>query len=52
MHSTRPDAVEDQPMTTITRGPRRDIVLNDEVCAVTEWQFTSSAEPQTRLFWD
>jgi hypothetical protein len=39
-------------MTTIDRGPRRDIVPNGEVRAATSMQFTSSAEPQTRLFWD
>lgn len=38
-------------MTTIKRGPRRDIVPNGEVCAAIAWPFTPSAEPQTRLFW-
>ena len=44
--------VEEQPMTTINRGPRRDIVPNGEVCAAITQGSSSSAEPQTRLFWD
>jgi hypothetical protein len=39
-------------MTTIERRPRRDIVPNAEVRAAIAWPFTSSAEPQTRLFWE
>jgi hypothetical protein len=39
-------------MTTIERGPPLDIVLNGEVCAAISTRFPSSAEPQTRLFWD
>jgi hypothetical protein len=39
-------------MTTIDRGPRRDIVSNGEVRAAITWRSTSPAEPQTRLFWD
>ena len=38
-------------MTTIERGPRRDIVPNGEVRAAITSGFMSSAEPQTRLFW-
>ena len=38
-------------MTTIDRGPQRDSLPNGEVCAALDWRFTSSAEPQTRLFW-
>jgi hypothetical protein len=41
----------DQPTTTIWWGPRTDIVPKGEVRAVISWQFMSSAEPQTRLFW-
>jgi len=43
--------VEDQPMTTIERRAQRDIVPTGEVRAAVAWRFTSSAEPQTRLFW-
>ena len=43
--------VEDQPMTTIERRGQRDIVPTGEVRAAISWRFTSSAEPQTRLFW-
>jgi hypothetical protein len=41
----------DQPTTTIWRGPRPDIVPKGEVRATISSRFTSSAEPQTRLFW-
>jgi len=43
---------EDQQMTTIKRRPRRDIVPNGDVRAALDRRFSSSAEPQTRLFWD
>ena len=39
-------------MTTIQRRGQRDIVPIGEVRAAPDWRFTSSAEPQTRLFWD
>jgi hypothetical protein len=39
-------------MTTIDRRPRRDIVPNGEVRVAITWVSVSSAEPQTRLFWD
>jgi len=38
-------------MTIERRGPR-DIVPMDEVRGAISYRFTSSAEPQTRLFWD
>ena len=38
-------------MTTIERGPRRDIVPNGNLRAAIAWRSPSSAEPQTRLFW-
>jgi len=38
-------------MTIERRGPR-DIVPMDEVRGAISCRFTSSAEPQTRLFWD
>jgi hypothetical protein len=44
--------VEDQPMTTIEQRGQRDIVPTCEVRAAISWRFMSSAEPQTRLFWD
>ena len=43
--------VEDQPMMTIQRRARRDMVPTDEVCTAFAGPSTSSAEPQTRLFW-
>lgn len=39
-------------MTTIKRGGPRDIVPTSDVCPALAWRITSSAEPQTRLFWD
>ncbi len=42
---------EEQPMTTIDGGPRRDTVPNGEVCAAITLGSLSPAEPQTRLFW-
>lgn len=38
-------------MTTIERRPRRDIVAQGEIRAAITSGITSSAEPQTRLFW-
>ena len=38
-------------MTTIERGPRRDIVPDGEVRAAITSGFMPSVEPQTRLFW-
>ena len=48
MHCTRSRAMEDQPMMTIERGPRRDIVPNGEVCAAITSGPLSLAGPQTR----
>ena len=42
---------EEPPMTTIKQEPRRDIVPNGKVCAAITQGSSSSAEPQTRLFW-
>jgi hypothetical protein len=42
----------DQPMTTIERRGQRNIVPTGEARAAIAWRLTSSAEPQTRLFWD
>jgi hypothetical protein len=39
-------------MTTIERGPQRDIVSTGDLRAAIAWRSLSSAEPQTRLFWD
>jgi len=38
--------------TTIEPEPQADIVPTGEVRAAISSRFTSSAEPQTRLFWD
>jgi hypothetical protein len=38
-------------MTTISRVRHTDIVPTVEVYAAAAPRFTSSAEPQTRLFW-
>jgi hypothetical protein len=43
--------MEDQSMTTMEPRGRRDIVPTGEVRAAITGRFTSSAEPQTRLFW-
>ena len=37
---------------TIWRERQPDIVPKAEFCAAISPHFTSSAEPQTRLFWD
>ena len=50
MYCTR-NRVEDQPMTTIWRARHTDIVPNVEVRSAIASRCTSSAEPQTRLFW-
>jgi hypothetical protein len=42
---------EAELMTTIERRLCQDIVLNGDVRLAIAWAFTSSAEPQTRLFW-
>ena len=42
----------DQPMSTIERQPRRAISPTGDLCAALRSRFPSSAEPQTRLFWD
>jgi len=39
-------------MTTIDRARERDVVPNGEFRATVDSGFPSSAEPQTRLFWD
>jgi hypothetical protein len=39
-------------MTTIERGPRREIVPNGDLRPAIAWRSPSPAEPQTRLFWD
>ena len=39
-------------MTDNLTGPQPDIVPKGEVCAAISPRFTSSTEPQTRLFWD
>jgi hypothetical protein len=39
-------------MMTIERRDPRDIVPTGEARAAIAWRFTTSAEPQTRLFWD
>ena len=51
MHCIVRQPWEDQPMTTIERRGPRDIVPTDEVRPALAWRFTSSAEPQMRLFW-
>jgi hypothetical protein len=39
-------------MTNVNRAPRRDMVLNGGVRAAPDSRLPSSADPQTRLFWD
>jgi hypothetical protein len=39
-------------LMTIEREPQPDVVPTGEVRAAISLRFTSSTEPQTRLFWD
>jgi len=43
--------VEDQATTRIWRARQPDIVPKVEIRSAIASRFTSSAEPQTRLFW-